>query len=89
MNSSTPEVSPLRLRMIEDMRMRKLAPRTREAYIRAVRKFAQYLRRSPDSATIEDLRNFQVYLVDQGVSAISLNATTGLKFFFEIHPRSP
>jgi integrase/recombinase XerD len=75
----------LRLRMIEDMRMRKLAPHTQEGYIRAVRKLAQYLRRSPDSATVEDLRNFQLYLVDHGISAVSLNATiSGLKFFFEV-----
>jgi integrase/recombinase XerD len=85
MNSSTQKVSPLRLRMIEDMRMRKLAPQTQAGYIRAVRKLTQYLRRSPDSATVEDLRNFQLYLVDHGISAVSLNAAiTGLKFFCEI-----
>ena len=82
---SSQNVSPLRLRMIEDMRMRKLASKTQAAYIRSVRKFTQYLRRSPDSATIEDLRNYQLHLVDHGTSAISLNAAiTGLKFFFEI-----
>jgi integrase/recombinase XerD len=82
---SSQNVSPLRLRMIEDMRMRKLAPKTQAAYIRSVRKFTQYLRRSPDSATVEDLRNYQLHLVDHGISAISLNAAiTGLKFFFEI-----
>jgi site-specific recombinase XerD len=71
--------------MIEDMRMRKLELRTREAYIRAVRKLAKYLRRPPETATTEELRNFQLHLVDQGVSPITLNATiTGLKFFFEV-----
>jgi site-specific recombinase XerD len=71
--------------MIEDMRMRKLELRTREAYIRAVRKLAKYLGRTPDTATAEELRNFQLHLVDQGVSPITLNATiTGLKFFFEV-----
>jgi site-specific recombinase XerD len=71
--------------MIEDMRMRKLELRTREGYIRAVRKLAKYLGRSPDTATAEELRNFQLHLVDQGVSPITLNATiTGLKFFFEV-----
>ena len=83
--SSTQNVSPLRLRMIEDMRMRKLAPKTQTAYIRSVRQFTRYLRRPPDSATVEDLRNYQLHLVDHGISAISLNAAiTGLKFFFEI-----
>jgi site-specific recombinase XerD len=90
MDSSTQNVSPLRLRMIEDMRMRKLSPKTQAAYIRNVRKFAKYLGRSPDSATVEDLRNYQLHLVDHGISAISLNAAiTGLKFFFEITVGQP
>ena len=77
--------TPLRQRMLEDMRMRKLEPRTQEAYVRAVRKLAAYLGRSPDTATVEDLRNFQLHLVDTGTSPITLNATlTGLKFFFDI-----
>jgi hypothetical protein len=56
-------VTPLRQRMLEDMRLRTLEPRTQEAYIRAVRKLAAYLHRSPDTATVEDLRNFQLHLV--------------------------
>jgi len=85
MNTPHPTVSPLRQRMLEDMRMRKLEPRTQEAYIRAVRKLAAYLKRSPDVATVEDLRNFQLHLVDTGSSPMTLNATlTGLKFFFDI-----
>lgn len=85
MNTFTQTPSALRLRMIEDMRMRKLELRTREAYIRAVRKLAKYLGRSPDTATAEELRNFQLHLVDHSVSPITLNATiTGLKFFFEV-----
>jgi site-specific recombinase XerD len=76
--------------MIEDMRMRKLAPKTQAAYVRSVRQFTRYLRRPPDSATVEDLRNYQLHLVDHGVSAISLNAAiTGLKFFFEITLAQP
>ncbi|MFT3720641.1 tyrosine-type recombinase/integrase [Pseudorhodoferax sp.] len=78
-------VTPLRQRMLEDMRLRKLEPRTQEAYIRAVRKLAAYLHRSPDTATVEDLRNFQLHLVDTGTSPITLNATlTGLRFFFDV-----
>jgi integrase/recombinase XerD len=85
MNTFTQAPSELRLRMIEDMRMRKLELRTREAYVRAVRKLAKYLGRAPDTATAEELRNFQLHLVDHGVSPITLNATiTGLKFFFEV-----
>ena len=85
MNSLTLEISPLRQRMLDDMRMRKLDPKTQSGYIRAVRRFAKYLDRSPDTATIEDLRNYQLYLVDHGISPVSLNAAiTGLKFFFDI-----
>ena len=82
--------SPLRQRMIEDMRMRKLAPKTQQHYVRAVRRFAEFLKRSPDTASTEDLRRYQLYLVDQGTLPVSLNAAiTGLKFFFDVtvdHP---
>ena len=85
MDTTTRAASPLRQRMLEDMRMRKLEPKTQEGYIRAVRKLTGFLKRSPDTATVEDLRNFQLHLVDTGTSPITLNATlTGLKFFFDI-----
>jgi len=85
MDSSTQSKGKLRERMIEDMRMRKLAEHTQAGYIRAVRKLTKYLGRSPDTATAEDLRSFQLHLVDRGISPITLNATiTGLKFFFDI-----
>lgn len=78
-------ITPLRQRMLEDMRMRKMERRTQDAYIRAVRRFAGYLHRSPDSATVQDLRNFQLHLVDTGTSPATLNATlTGLRFFFDV-----
>ncbi len=82
---TSPVVSPLRRRMIEDMRMRRLSGKTQVAYIRAVRRFAGFLGRSPDTATAEDLRRFQLHLAEQGISSMTLNATiTGLRFFFEI-----
>jgi site-specific recombinase XerD len=85
MNATTPAVSPLRQRMIDDMRMRKLEPKTQSGYIRAVRRFTEYLRRSPDTAAVEDLRRFQLHMVDTGTSPITLNATLcGLKFFFDV-----
>jgi integrase/recombinase XerD len=85
MNTPTPKVSPLRQRMIEDMRIRKLEPKTQSGYIRAVRHFAIWFGRSPDQAGPEDLRLFQLHLIDQGVSPITINATqTGLRFFFDI-----
>ena len=85
MDSSIHTGTPLRRRMIDDMRMRKLSPKTQTGYIRVVRRFACFLGRSPDTATVEDLRRYQLHLVDQGISPISLNATiTGLKFFFDV-----
>jgi len=62
MDTSSTAITPLRQRMLDDMRMRKLEPKTQEAYIRAVRKLAAFLKRSPDTATIEDLRNFQLHM---------------------------
>jgi site-specific recombinase XerD len=71
--------------MIDDMRMCKLAEKTQIQYIRAVRRLAAFLGRSPDTATVEDLRRYQLHLVDHGTSPISINAAiTGLKFFFEV-----
>ena len=85
MTSSDPGVSPLRRRMVDDMRMRKFAPKTQAAYLRAVRQFARFLGRSPDTATVENLRDYQLHLIDHGVSPVSLNAAiSGLKFFFEV-----
>ena len=88
MDKTTRTGTLLRQRMTEDMRMRKLEDKTQQAYIRAVRKLTVYLKRSPDTATVEDLRNFQLHLVDSGTSPITLNATlsgqSGLRFFFDI-----
>ena len=50
MTSAQPTVSPLRQRMIDDMRMRQLAPKTQANYLRIVREFARYLGRSPDTS---------------------------------------
>ena len=85
MDAPSQTTTSLRQRMIEDMRMRKFAHHTQEGYIRAVRKLTKYLGRAPDTATVEDLRNFQLHLVDHGTSPITLNATiSGLKFFFDV-----
>ena len=84
MGHSSKSMSPLRQRMIEDMTLRKLGPSTQTGYIRAVVKLTRYLGRSPDTAEAEDLRRFQLHLVEQGTSSITINATlTGLKFFFD------
>ena len=76
-------VSPLRQRMIDDMNMRKLSPKTQIGYIRAVAKLANYLKHSPAQATSEELRQFQIALAEQGTSNITINATlSGLQFLY-------
>ena len=78
-------VSPLRQRMIDDMRMRKMAEKTQTHYLRWVQRFAVFLGRSPATATVEDLRRYQLHLVDSGTSPGSLNAAiSALKFFFGV-----
>ncbi len=76
-------ISPLRRRLLDDMRMRKLKPKTRSGYLRAVIRLTRFLGRSPDTASAEDLRDFQLHLVDAGVTAPTLNSMiTALKFFY-------
>jgi hypothetical protein len=60
-------VSALRARMIEDMRVRGFSEKTRNDYIRNVRAFAVFIGRSPDTATAEDLRRFQLHQRQTGV----------------------
>jgi site-specific recombinase XerD len=71
--------------MIEDMTLRKLSSKTQIGYIRWVKQLAGFLKHSPDTATAEDLRRFQLHLVEHGVSRPSLNAAvTALQFFFDV-----
>ena len=85
MTHTAKPISRLHQRMLDDMAMRKLNPKTQIAYVRTVRKLAQFLGRSPDLATSEDLRRFQLHLVECGTSSTTLNATiTGLRFLFEV-----
>ncbi len=78
-------ISPLRQRMIDDMTIRKMASKTQVAYIRAVKNLTVFLGRSPDTASSEDLRRFQLHLASSGVSAPTQNATvTALRFFFAV-----
>ncbi len=78
-------ISPLRQRMLEDMTLRKLSDKTQSAYVRAVRGFAGYLRRPPDTASAEDLRRYQLHLVETGVSHSS-RVETQLNPFYGPYP---
>ncbi len=60
-------VSPLRRRMIEDMTIRKFATKTQHDYVQRVKNFAAFLGRSPDTASFEDLRRYQLHLASSGV----------------------
>jgi integrase/recombinase XerD len=83
-------ISPLRRRMIEDMTIRKFAPRTQEGYIRAVKSFSAFLGGSPDKASFEDLRRYQLHLVASGTGAPTINHTvTALRFLFTVTLRKP
>ena len=78
-------MSPLRRRMIEDMTIRKFAPKTQHDYVQRVKNFAAFLGRSPDTASFEDVRRYQLHLVTSGVGVPSVNQTVStLRFFFRI-----
>src|SRR6266566_5575857 len=78
-------MSPLRRRMIEDMTIRKFAPKTQHDYLQRVKNFAAYLGRSPDTASSEDVRHYQLHLTANGVGVPTVNQTVStLRFFFKV-----
>lgn len=75
--------TPLRQRMIEDMRIRGMGEKAQRAHIRAVKDFAAFLCRSPDTATSEELRTYQLHMTDAGVTPPTFNARiVALRFLF-------
>src|SRR5246127_1296156 len=78
-------VSPLRQRMIEDMTARKLGTGTQRLHIASCKRFVAFLQRSPDIATVEDIRRFQLHLAETGTSIPNRNRImTGLRFLFRV-----
>jgi site-specific recombinase XerD len=78
-------ISPLRRRMIEDMTIRKFAPKTQHDYLQRVKNFAAFLGRSPDTASFENVRRYQLHLASSGVGVPTLNQTVStLRFFFKV-----
>ena len=76
-------VGALRERMIEDMRVRGMGEKTRVDYIRRVRAFAAFIGRPPDTATVEDLRRFQIKQTEDSVGVSTMNSTvSALRFLF-------
>ena len=75
-------ISSLRRRMLEDMAVRKFGDKTRHDYIRHVEAFARFLGRSPDMASAEDVRRYQVHLTESGVQPPTLKSSaSALRFF--------
>jgi len=78
-------VSPLRQRMVEDMAARKLGPHSQRSHIYSCKRFAAFLKRSPDTATADDIRRFQLHLAEAGLSIGNRNRImTGVKFLFRV-----
>ena len=83
--SKTDTVSPLRQRMIEDMAARKLNPHSQRSHIYSCKRFAAWLKRSPDTATADEVRRFQLQLVESGASICNRNRImTGVRFLFRV-----
>ena len=83
--SETNTVSPLRQRMIEDMAARKLNPHTQRSHIYSCKRFTAWLKRSPDTATADEVRRFQLHLVEDGASICNRNRImTGVRFLFRV-----
>src|SRR5271156_5479534 len=84
-DTSARPISPLRARMIEDMSVRGFKDDTRRDYVRHVRSFAAFIGRSPDTATAEELRLFQLHQTQSGQRPPSINsAVSALRFFFTV-----
>jgi site-specific recombinase XerD len=79
----TAAISPLRQRLIDDMNMRRFSRETQRNYIRDVGRFATFLGRSPDTATADDVRRFQIEQRDEGMPTPTMNSiVSALRFFF-------
>jgi site-specific recombinase XerD len=71
--------------MIEDMTVRGFTEETQSNYVRDVRAFAAFIHRPPDTATVEDLRRFQLHQRESGIQPPSINsAVSALRFFFTV-----
>ena len=78
-------MNPLRQRMIEDMRVRNLAPQTQTSYLQQITAFAKHFNKSPALLGPEEIRTFQVYLIDSkqlSISSLTV-ATAALRFIYK------
>jgi site-specific recombinase XerD len=77
-------ISPLRRRLIEDMTIRRLSPNTQHQYIRRVKSFADFVGRSPDKTTAEDVHRYQLHLGSIGTTIPTVNAGASALRFFKV-----
>ena len=78
-------MTPLRQRMLEDMRIRNLSPHTQKTYIANVAAFARHFNRSPDQLEPEHIREYQLALLRQGASVSKLRiAVCALRFLYNV-----
>jgi len=90
MSDKPKPISSLRQRMIDDMTARRFKEKVQKDYVRHVRTFTAFLDRSPDTATSEDLRRYQLHMAQQPISAGSINAAiAALRFFFTVTLERP
>lgn len=81
----TKQMTPLRRRMIDDMALRNMSPLTQTAYVRAVKNFSLFFRRSPDELTFEDARTYQLHLVSRGLQPQTINQIIcALRFLYTV-----
>jgi integrase/recombinase XerD len=77
-------MTPLRMKMIRELQLRRKSPRTVEAYVTAVAQLAKHYQRSPEKISVEEVRGFLHYLiVDRRLAFSSCNQkAAGIRFFY-------
>jgi site-specific recombinase XerD len=71
--------------MIEDMAARQLGRHSHRSHIHSCQRFAAFLKRSPDTASADDVRRFQLHLIESGLSICNRNRImTGVRFLFRV-----
>src|SRR5215208_3819466 len=86
----TQTITPLRRRMLDDMKLRNMAAATRKVYVLSVANFSAFHGRSPDELTLEDVRDYQLHLVARGLKATSIcQIMSALRFLYGITLDNP
>ena len=82
---TTQQLTPLRQRMLDDMKLRNMAKGTRRSYVHSVADFSAFHGRSPDELTLEDVRDYQLHLVARGLKASTISQiSSALRFLYAV-----